>query len=91
MEKLGKIVLLRLHNCAAVPVVLFELHLTGSNVAFSLFPVSIDSPAPASSFVPFIQGEEIGADNPRLKATRADPHAYKYGSGVWERRGLSSL
>lgn len=62
-----------------MPIVLFDLHFTGPNVAFSFFPVFIDSSAPSSPFVPFIQGEEIGADNPRLKTTRADPHAYKYG------------
>lgn len=85
-------VLLKLHNYAAVPIVLFDLHVTGSNVAFPVFSVFIESSASTSSFVPFIQGEEIDADNPLLKTTiRDDPHTYKYGSGVWERRGLSSL
>lgn len=91
MEELRKAVLVKLHNCAAVPIVLFDLHVVGSNVAFSVFSVFIDSSASTSSFVPFIQGGEIGADNPLLKTTRDDPHTYKYGSGVWERRGLSSL
>lgn len=67
LEKLHKIVLLKLHNCAAVPIVMFDLPITGSNVAFSVFPVFIDSSTPTSSFVPSIQWEEIGADKNRQR------------------------
>lgn len=42
-------------------------------------------------FVLFIQKEEIGADNPLLKTIKDDPHTYKYGSSILERRGFHSL